>query len=529
MSQPKEKISLAGSERSFLAGSSPAGRPDPNEKIQVTLLLRRMSAMEIMDRVEQNSHRLPRDRKHLTREEFSSKHGFFSEDLAKIESFAKKHSLEVVKKNPSHCTVVLSGTVDSFCKAFDTVLATYYHPQGVYRGRTGPLHIPKELDQIVQGVFGLDNRPQAKPHFRRLKEESGKSSSPHVSYEPNQLATLYDFPKGLDGSGQSIAIIELGGGYSTADLQTYFANLGVSLPNVIAVSVDNAGNNPTGSADGPDGEVMLDIEVAGAVAPKANIVVYFAPNTDIGFLDAINTAMHDTVNKPSVISISWGSAESEWTTQSQNAFNQAFQNAAALGVTVCAAAGDNGSSDGVSDGHAHVDFPASSPYVLGCGGTRLNSAQNKISSEVVWNDLPFGGATGGGISDVFDPPAWQSGANVPPSSNSGGRRGRGVPDVAGDADPVTGYDVLVDGKSTVIGGTSAVAPLYAGLVAIINQGLGSQVGYLNPLLYTKVSDSIFVDITNGNNGSYKAGKGWDACTGLGRIDGSRLLSALKAN
>ena len=159
----------------------------------------------------------------------------------------------------------------------------------------------------------------------------------------------------------------------------------------------------------------------------------------------------------------------------------------------------------------------------------MNSSHGKIVNEVVWNDLPFGGATGGGISDVFDPPVWQSGANVPPSSNPGGHKGRGVPDVAGDADPVTGYDVLVDGKNAVIGGTSAVAPLYAGLVAIINQGLGHQVGYLNPLLYTKVHSSIFADIIDGNNGSYKARKGWDACTGLGRIDGTKLFNALKAN
>ncbi|HJT10917.1 MAG TPA: S53 family peptidase [Candidatus Nitrosotalea sp.] len=530
MSSPTQKIPLLGSERSLLSGSSLVGSPEPNERIQVTILVRRMLSMEIAYRVEQNSSQLPSNRRHITREEFRSKYGYFSEDLAKVEEFAHKHNLEVVKKNELHCTVVLSGTVDSFCTAFDIKLALYKHPEGTYRGRTGPVHIPQELSQIVQGVFGLDNRPQTRPHFRRLQEKGpGKSLPSHVSYEPNKLANLYDFPKGLDGTGQSIAIIELGGGYRTTDLQTYFENLGIGMPKVLTVSVDGANNSPTGSPDGPDGEVMLDIEIAGSIAPQANIVVYFAPNTDIGFLDAINTAIHDTVNKPSVISISWGSDESSWTTQAQNAFNQVFQNASALGITVCAAAGDNGSSDGVNDGRAHVDFPASSPYVLGCGGTRLTSSNDKIVNEIVWNDLPFGGATGGGISDVFDPPTWQSGANVPPSSNPDGHRGRGVPDVSGDADPVTGYDVLVDGKNTVIGGTSAVAPLYAGLVAIINQGLGHPVGYLNPLLYTKMPSSIFVDITNGNNGSYKAGKGWDACTGLGRADGTKLLDALKAN
>ncbi len=525
-----EKTPLKGSERSLLHDSSPIGPPDPNERIQVTVLIRRPLSNEVSSKLEQNASRLPKNRQHVTREEFHSRFGASQDDVSKIESFVKNHGLEVVKADFSQCKVILSGTISDFSKAFNVQMTMYAHPSGTYRGRTGPIHVPKEISQIVQGVFGLDNRPQAKPHFRLLKESGTlKANISRISYVPTTLANLYDFPQGLDGTGQSIAIIELGGGYKMPDLKSYFSKLGLPMPNVLEVSVDGATNSPTGSANGPDGEVMLDIEVAGSIAPKSTIVVYFGTNTDIGFLDAIDAAIHDTVNKPSVISISWGGTESNWTKQSLNAFNQAFQNASALGVTVCVAAGDDGSSDGISDGRAHVDFPASSPYVLACGGTRVNSSKNKITGEVVWNDLPFGGATGGGISDAFDLPRWQSGANVPPSVNSGGRVGRGIPDVAGDADPVTGYDVLVDGKNTVIGGTSAVAPLYAGLVAIINQGLGYSVGYLNPLLYTKISNSIFVDITNGNNGAYKAGVGWDACTGLGRIDGAKFFNALKTN
>src|SRR5208283_856107 len=344
-----------------------------------------------------------------------------------------------------------------------------------------------------------------------------------------QVAKLYDYPASVNGQGQCIAIIELGGGYKTSDLKTYFQQLGIKEPQISAISVGGAHNSPGGGVNGPDGEVMLDIEVAGSVAPGAKIAVYFCKNTDAGFLQGITTAIHDNVRNPSVVSISWGGPEASWTTQAMTAYDQAFQAAGALGVTVTVAAGDDGSSDGVKDGLAHVDFPASSPNVLACGGTRLIGSGQTITSETVWNDGASGGATGGGISAFFiPPPAWQSNVNLPASANPGAKPGRGVPDVAGDADPVTGYQVRVDGHNTVIGGTSAVAPLWAGLVALLNQSLGNSVGYLNPWLYTKaesISGAIH-DITSGNNGAYQAGAGWDACTGLGSADGAKIQGAL---
>jgi kumamolisin len=217
---------------------------------------------------------------------------------------------------------------------------------------------------------------------------------------------------------------------------------------VTAISVDGGQNTPTGSIDGPDGEVMLDIEMAGGVAQQASIAVYFTPNTDQGFYDAISQALHDTTNNPSVISISWGGPESSWTTQSLTEFNTLLEDAATLGVSVCIAAGDNGSTDGVTDGLQHVDFPASSPYALACGGTKLVASGGSISSEVVWNETANGeGATGGGVSAVFPIPDYQANANVPPSVNPGHFVGRGVPDVAGDADPVSGYEVYVVGQA----------------------------------------------------------------------------------
>ncbi len=479
------------------------------------------------------SAHLPNDRSYPTREEFVADYGATPEEFARVEAFAREYGLGVAEESAIRRSVVLSGTLTQFTLAFGVKLRRYKHPRGIFRGRTGPIYLPADLAPLVLAVLGLDNRPQAKSHLRLLSKKGAQAAAP---YTPPQVAELYDFPSGLNGSGQSIAILELGGGFTTTDLQAYFSKLGIPTPNVLAVSVDGAGNSPTGSTSGPDTEVMLDIEVIGSIAPKARIYVYFAPNTDAGFVDAVSNAVHDNLHKPSVLSISWGDAESAWTQQGIQALEQALQDAAVLGVTVAVASGDGGSSDGVNDGLAHVDFPASSPYVLGCGGTRLLATKGDaaIESETVWNDGSKGGATGGGVSAVFPLPSWQNGAHVPPSANPGGGIGRGVPDVAGDADPSTGYLVRADGKQIPVGGTSAVAPLWSGLVCLVNQQAseagGKAVGFLNPLLYSQALDSTgaFHDIVSGNNGAYDAGPGWDPCTGLGSPDGTKMLAGIGA-
>jgi kumamolisin len=472
---------------------------------------------------------MPGKRQYLTHEQYVTAHGADPADLAKVEAFAQKHGLVVVETSAARRSVFLSGTAANFAAAFGTAIEHYEHDGGTYRGRTGPLTVPSELADLVEGVFGIDDRPVAKPHFQRYKQAPSIGIQAHAtsnSFTPPELAKLYSFPPGLDGSGQCIAIIELGGGYRQADINAYFQKLGLPVPNVKTVRVDGASNHPS-TPDGADGEVMLDIEVAAAIAPKALIAVYFAPNTDKGFLDAITMATHDTVNKPSVISISWGGSEKQWTGQSLTSYDQAFQAAAALGITVCCASGDNGSTDGEADRKAHVDFPSSSPFALGCGGTKLTASGTTIN-ESVWNENSVSSATGGGVSDFFSVPAYQSATGIPPSANPPGtHKGRGVPDVAGDADPATGYVVRVDGQEFVIGGTSAVAPLWAGLIALMNQKLGHPVGFLNPLLYGSfVGKGLFRDITTGNNGAYPAKPGWDACTGWGTPNGVKLLQAL---
>jgi len=409
--------------------------------------------------------------------------------------------------------VTLSGTVAALSEAFGTTLKMYQTEHGTFRGRSGELFLPASLRDVVVAVLGLDNRPQAHPRFRRRPHGPSAEPMPRA-FTPTEVAKLYGTPPGT-GHGETIAIIELGGGYRPTDLRAYFEALGLPTPSVTSVAVGGGRNAPTGDPSGPDGEVLLDIEVAGAIAPDAHIVVYFAPNTDSGFLDAITTALHDPVRTPTIVSISWGGAEPAWATQALHAFDEAFQDAAALDVTVCCASGDNGSADGIDDGKAHVDFPASSPHVLACGGTRLEASRGEIERETVWNDTPGSGATGGGVSEVFPRPAYQQQSDVPASVNAPHFRGRGVPDVAGNADPATGYEIRVDGQTVVVGGTSAVAPLWAALIARRNETAGRPLGYANPVLYAIASAQAFADVTAGSNGAYRAGRGWDPCTGLG--------------
>jgi kumamolisin len=374
---------------------------------------------------------------------------------------------------------------------------------------------------------------------------SPRAAQVPTGFTPPQIAALYKFPAGLTGAGQTIAILELGGGFRASELNQYFQSLGMTPPSVTAASFPGGGkNNPgTNALDpaNPDVEVMLDIQVAGAVAPGAKIVVYFAPDaTDQSFLAVMNAIIHDTVNRPGVVSISWGGPEDEGTAQFRNEFDQLLQSAAHMGITVCAASGDNGSADFAAndmnwDGAAHVDFPASSPNILACGGTQVSASNKGIANEVVWHDGQNDG-TGGGVSREFLTPAYQQNAGVPKAVNPAGAQMRGVPDVAGNAAPASGYQVLCDGQAfpdpaqgiPPIGGTSAVAPLWAGLIALLNEGLGKPVGFVNALLYNLVGTSAFNDIVTGDNGDYKAGKGWDPCTGLGSPNGANLLQGLKA-
>jgi kumamolisin len=536
-------VPLPGSERSELAGAAAAPAPlDDSQVITVTVLLRRRAEVPA---------ELVEGPQTISTSELGERYGADPADAQLVSEVLGSYGLTVTETHLASRRMMVSGTIAAMQAAFGTTLTavTSPHPDGSgdvqHRYRTGSLSVPAQLSGIITAVLGLDDRPQARPQFRRgpsfgsratQDQEDGQGAAPAapaasgVPLTAPQVASFYEFPAGTDGTGQTVAIIELGGGYTASDLSTYFSGLGLPVPSVTAVGVEGGSNSPGQSADG---EVELDIEVIGGVAPGAVQVVYFGNNTDQGFIDAISQAVHATPS-PIAVSISWGQSEDQWSAQSRTAMDQAFADAAALGVTVTVASGDNGSSDDPSEQtQVHCDFPASSPNALACGGTKLvgNTSSFAISSEVVWNELASNeGAGGGGVSDVFPLPSYQAQAGVPTSAASGGGTGRGVPDVAGNADPVTGYLVVVDGQRETIGGTSAVAPLWAGLIARLAQATGKRFGLLQSMLYAGAAPGAaapgFNDVVQGNNGAYKAGPGWDACTGLGSPNGAALLDLL---
>jgi kumamolisin len=517
-----DRVEIAGSQRQLVPGDPRIGAVDLTEEIAVTVYLRPRADTGWVD---QEAQLAPAQRSRVSREQWAQRYGADPGDVEAVQRFASEHGLTVTELDVARRAVQMIGSVNDVAAAFGAQLEGRFDAgDGApgYRGRSGPLTVPAELGDAVTGVFGIDNRPQSVPQLRIV---GATPAADAISYTPLQVAQAYAFPTGVDGSGETVGIIELGGGFQTSDLSTYFSGLGLSTPTVTAVPVDGGSNQPGQDTDA-DGEVMLDIEMIGAIANGVEIAVYFAPNTDQGFIDAVTTAVHDTTNSPSVISISWGGPEDSWTAQARTQMDQAFSDAGGLGITVTIAAGDGGSTDGSTDGQQHVDFPASAPHALGCGGTTLHASGATISSETVWGGgAAANGATGGGVSIEFALPSYQADANVPDNVDTD-QPGRGVPDVAGNADPETGYQTLVDGSPQVVGGTSAVAPLWAGLVALLNQSLGAPLGFANPRLYALLGSAAFHDITSGNNGAYSAGPGWDACSGLGSPDGTQLGSGL---
>jgi len=563
-------IAVSGSNRPPLTGAKLLRKTDPKQVIKVSIYIRRnpKTSGEAMSTIATLNGQTPQSRRYLSKTELASMFGADPKEVEAVADWAKSCKLKVIDEDAGKRRVQVEGSVAAINKAFGVQLNDYRHPEGYeYRGREGQVHVPESLYGIVESVLGLDTRRVGRPRLRRpaVKPVDWEKASPssgrrHAAgagasnpwpgtFFPPQVAALYKYPSNLTGSGQNVAIMSFNGapdgnphgGYSLAALNTYFEKvLGGTTPQITNVVVSGPGNDPGPDTSASDrrgdstGEVMLDACVVGSVAPGAHIFMYFTEFTTQGWVDALQEAIAGD-NDIAVISISYGNPEDDpqgaWTAAGVQTVNEAFQAAIAAGITICCASGDDGSSDGVASG-AHVDFPASSPYVLGVGGTKLTASSlspPEIASEVVWNEVAQGaGAGGGGISGLFTKPAWQDGVNVPPSVNPPHQVGRGVPDVAADADPYSGVVVMhINGKQLEpIGGTSAATPLWASLIARLNQGLNARCGFINPTLYTKCEHGVLNDITTGNNGAYAAGPGWDACTGLGTPQGQNLLKAL---
>ena len=493
-------------------------------------------------------HELPAERKYMTREHLAQEYGSDPKAMQAIESFAKEHDLVVTRNEPASARMGLAGTADNINAAFGVTLIDYESPKlGAFHARTGPVSVPPEVADAITGVFGLNNHRMLHRGSRPAHHLAPQMATPNRSwFIPTELAPVYDFPE-ANAQHQCIGLLEFGGGVETSDVASYFGKIGAAAPSVHVVAVDGVSTDPASDPDST-GEVMLDVDVAGALGAGAKLAVYFSTFDEKGLVDCLSKVINDSTNDPSVVSISWGWDENEsfnnegviWSSAAIQHCNQSFLAAAQLGITVCVSTGDDGSEAQMRDGRAHVNFPATSPYVLAVGGTTLHVRKTakgaSMVTETVWNDGPSGGGTGGGVSDVTPCPTWQTG-KVVPSINPGHFAGRAIPDVAADADPATGYLTMSGGKMQIVGGTSASAPLWASLIARINASLGARVGNFNALLYSTFGpNGVLRDVTSGDNdvegllhGQYKAGKGWDACTGWGVPDGQRLLAALKGN
>lgn len=518
-----------------------------DEIISVTLVVRPASSNSSrQNAIKQLANQSPRLQKHLETGEFVKRHGARPKDLSTIEKFAKRNHLRVIEANRAGRSVILSGTLRAIGKAFQVEFALHRYEGRTYRSHQSEILIPPSLDGIVQAVLGLENRALMRHHAFM---HAAHATQP---MDPEEVVKTYDFPAKADGKGQRIAIIELGGGYYDSDMKEYFRKLNLNVPEIHTIEIDDQRNDPASkdlikeildamgatndtnaAAIDPTAaakalwtiESTLDIQLAGSFANGASIVVYFAPNNAQGKYHALTSALHNKQYPPTIISCSWGAVEENLTPDFMQSIDQVFQDAALKGVTICFSSGDRGEDSG-KNGSPRVHFPASSPNVLACGGTHWIEPEKRLK-EVVWSEqLPkLLAQSGGGVSKTFATPEWQSSAGV---KSKTAQEGRGVPDVAGKADMATGYEMMVGGYGVAMGGTSSVVPMWAGLIARLNQELGKNIGYLTPFLYGKECAEALSDIIEGNNGThYQACPGWDACTGLGTPRGNKLLAALK--
>lgn len=552
---------LYSSERLHSSSATFLGPAKADEEVVITIVLRRRPDGLAPPGPEYFVRTPLAQRQRIPREKFALRYGASPTDISQVTEFAVNYDLKVIDINAASRTVRVVGTVAQMEKAFAVELGRYlFHKNGetsqseseIYRGQSSHIHIPKDLAEIIIGVFGLDNRCISKrksypePGYSDNCSDtgSGSSSSSKDSVSTSdpqntayttvpQITKLYNFPTN-SAEGQTIAILSHRG-YRVSDIDDYFNDLGLTSPTITDVGIDGATNS--GEADK---ETTMDICVAASAAPGASIAVYFACCSK-DWVDMISKIANPQDGDPvcSVLSSSLYTMCSDDVDPDSDdgktiqAISMAFLDAALQCVTICVASGDDGARSKEHDGKVHVQYPASDPWVLSVGGTSVGNIQDGSFEEYVWNEKN-GGATGGGISAFFPLPWYQRSTAI--QSLNDGHYGRGVPDVAANASRHSCYKIYVNGTALHGRGTSAAAPLWAGLIAVINASLQSNVGFINPLLYA-IGPIACRDIygppgpkDNGRGdvtGYDSVKNGWDPCTGWGSIDGQALLYSIK--
>ncbi|MGW2370901.1 protease pro-enzyme activation domain-containing protein [Kitasatospora sp. NPDC001683] len=463
--------------------------------------------------------------KYLTPEQFTARFGPTQQDVDQVKAYLTAQGLTVADVSANRQVVTAHGTTAQISQAFGTHESSYLDPQlqRAFFANDAAASIPADLASVVQGVSGLDNHAVRKTHLAKPNAVTPNAATATPSgMSPAQYDGAYNLNKtGADGTGTTVALWEFDG-YQSSNLTTYDSQFGLTGPAVTTVSVDGA-NYDSAPGQG-QGEVELDSEIVRGAAPKATQLVYEAPNNDQGEIDMANKIVAD--NKASVISISWGSCEPDTTAASMTAVDNAFKQAAAQGISIFSASGDDGSRDCTRSTSGStvkaVDFPASSPHQTGVGGTNLKvGSSNTYSSESAWS------TAGGGVSTVFSKPSWQTGTGVSGTM-------RTVPDVASNADPASGFSIYTAGGWQVYGGTSAAAPLWSGYAAQFNQKAKaagqSALGEASPKLYSVANSSsygsTFHDVTTGANQDFSAKAGYDQVTGWGSPVADALTTAL---